>query len=88
MIVGKYICANCGKDCTPPAHLWGFGLMIRGTLNPSQQKEIEALKVQYGQGEFIFCWECAARAMGAKTLAEKERLGEKPKENNNGGNDG
>lgn len=72
MIIGKLTCSACGKDCTPPRHLWGFKMWIQGSVHPGQQQDLEEVEKEFGQKEFIFCWACTAKAFGAKPL-EKEK---------------
>lgn len=70
MIIGRLVCDKCGQDCTA---LYGFALMVRGTIRGKQQQEAMAeVQKEFGKNEFIFCWSCTAKTFGAKTLAEKE----------------
>lgn len=85
---GKYICEKCGRDCTPPNHVYGFRLGVGGRINPGQQKEIEDIKKEFGNSDYTFCWGCTLKIMGVKTLAEKEDEKTKlEKEKINGGDD-
>jgi len=76
MIIGQLICDRCGKNCTA---LYGFALMVRGTIRGKQQQEAMAeVQKEFGKSEFCFCWPCTAKVFGAKTLAEKEAEKEIP----------
>jgi len=62
MIIGRLICDGCGKDCTD---LYGFALMVRGTVrNQRQQEALAEVKKQFGKEEFVWCWSCTAKAFG------------------------
>jgi hypothetical protein len=69
MIVGKFICSACGRDCT---HLYGFIMQKRTTLTRMQAEDFSNVDKEFGKSDFVFCWSCTAKAFGAKTLAEKE----------------
>ncbi len=72
MIVGKLICAKCGKDCSK---LWGFMLGVRGVIRDRMmQQELDKVKEEFGEQEFVICWGCTAKAFGIKTLAEKKEI--------------
>ena len=70
MIIGRLFCEKCGKDVTD---LYGFALMVRGTIrNQRTQAELAEVKKKYGKEEFVFCWGCTAEAFGVKPLPQKE----------------
>lgn len=70
MIIGRLYCAKCGKDCTD---LYGFALMVRGTIrNKKTQEELIEVKKLYGKEEFVFCWGCTAEAFGVKPLPQTQ----------------
>ncbi len=75
MIIGRFVCSACGRDCTP---LYGYIMQKRSTLTRQQIEEFDRVQKEYGQSEFVFCWGCTAKAFGVKTLAEKAEA-EKPK---------
>lgn len=82
MIIGRIFCERCGKDCTD---LYGFALMVRGTIrNKRTQDELAEVKKQFGKEEFVWCWGCTAKAFGATSLNDKTEQIEK--ENSNGSN--
>lgn len=68
MIVGKFVCSACGKDCTA---LYGFIMQKRTTLTGAQIQAVNEVQREFGKDEFVFCWSCVAKAFGAKTLAQK-----------------
>ena len=74
MLVGQLICARCGKDCS---RLWGFMLGVRGQIRDRMmQQELDKVKEEFGENEFVICWGCTAKAFGIKNLAEKKELEE------------
>lgn len=72
MIAGRLICEKCGKDFTNG--LWGFilGVGPGRTINPTQRRQLEEFKKEFGKEQMIWCWGCTAKMFGAQTLAEKE----------------
>lgn len=67
---GAKICDGCGKDCT---HLYGMVMEVRKDMMQNARVKVVYEKIDeiFGQHDFIFCWECTAKAFGAMTLAQK-----------------
>jgi hypothetical protein len=78
MIIGRLFCERCGKDCTD---LYGFALMVRGTVrNQKTQEALAEVKKVFGKEEFVWCWSCTAKAFGAMALEQLKTHTEKESE--------
>ena len=67
---GKIICDNCGRDCTK---LYGLKFEVRTTkFDKSLQTEVERIDKIFGKHDFVFCWECCIRSLGAKPVENIE----------------
>uniref|UniRef100_A0A6M3L540 Uncharacterized protein n=1 Tax=viral metagenome TaxID=1070528 RepID=A0A6M3L540_9ZZZZ len=76
---GEYLCSKCGKDLMVPSqdgNVPANGIVIGAEIIESGIEERDeatkaGLELQFGQyevGHYLFCMECALKALGRESL--------------------
>jgi len=71
VVGGRIICDSCGRDCTK---LYGLKFEVRAYRDAELRVEVDRIDRVYGKHDFVFCWECCVRKLGAKTLVEQAAI--------------